>query len=933
MAETLGGDAADKEDTGAGAPAQAVASGEAFVAAVPAPPGSEARAAEEIAAARFANDQRADAARARDPLAVDPQLTDARAPRTYSIRRALVFIVLAALLPMGLFSGVLFYFLWQNQQALRDQEQLARVRTMAALVQSEINSSTRRLELLTHSSYLARNDMAGFYNQVQGLLPDNPDWSNLLLISREAQVFNARLPYGAPLPRLGDLPYQRQAFDTGKPVASDLFMARTRPVETLDVAVPVLRNGKAAYLLIAALKREHLSDVLRNMNTTDGVAAVYDRNLRFIARTRDQELYFGQRPGPQLAASLKAGGEGVTRAVNQEGVASYTAWTQLDNGWWIAAGYPAEESDRALVRYISLLGLAWLAMILLGLVMARLLWRRIGDSIDATAEVAARRAAGERVPFPATSFAELVGLSRAVDRLFARESAARAQAETANRTKDEFLAMLGHELRNPIGAISNAVYILEHDERAARREAAGVNGASGVSGLSGFAGLNGLSGLSSQGAPGGHQGAAAPGGHQSAAAPGGHQGAAAPGGHQGAAAPGGLRDPGGAMQQPGAVPGMGGAGRSSDTATGHSITGRYTTRIPAPPPRPDGRKLALDVISRQSSVLKRMIDDLLDLSKVLTGKVSLELRPIELSLSVRHAMEGLAAAGRTDNHKIELHTEEVWINGDPARIEQILTNLVGNAVNHTDAGRGIRISLQRAAARPRFGPGGALEMAVAGEAVLAVADDGVGIAAETLPRVFDLFFQERQQVDRPKSGLGIGLTLVQRLTELHGGEVRAESAGLGHGARFYVTLPAIATPIAPAPAPAAPRAAQRQILLIEDNIDARETMQTLLEMDGHIVEACPDGVSGLARLRAFPADAAIVDVGLPGMDGYQIAREIRKIGFLGMNRKPILLIALTGYGLPEDIRKAEQAGFDAHLVKPADFTKLAALLQDGAGKK
>ena len=841
---------------------------EAFAGVAPIPVASAAeRVADTLAA-----DARADAARAQDPLAVDPLLTapaeSSAARQTTSIRRALVLIVLTALLPMGLFSAVLFYFLWQNQQALRDQEQLARAHTVAALVQSEVSSSVRRLEVLTHSAALANDDMPAFYKQVQGLLPDNPDWENLVLINHEAQLLNARQPFGSALPPLSPQPYQRQAFDTGKPAVSDVFLAQTRRVDTLNIAVPVMRGGKAVYLLIAPLRREYLAELLRKMVSDDGVAAVFDRNFRFISRSREHATYAGQPPGPALLAALRAGGEGVLRgATTQDGYPVFTAYTQMENGWWVVVGAPAATANRAVLQFLGLLGIIWLAALLGGLIMARLLWRRIGDSLEATAAVAARRAAGERVPFPATNFAELLGLSRAVDRLFARESSARAQAEAASQAKDEFLAMLGHELRNPIGAISNAVHILEHQER------------------------RGLSQPTAGAATGGHA----------------KFGPAA----FGQAAPG----------QP-ASPQAAAALRPAPAAGWPAGTPR--------PPGTDNRVLAMDVISRQSAVLKRMIDDLLDLSRVLTGKVSLELRPVELSQCVRQALEGLHTAGRTTGHSLEVITEPVWVEGDAARIEQIVNNLVVNAVNHTPAGGGIRISVARAPGRPRLDRGGAPQMAPVGDAVLVVADDGAGIAAETLPRVFDMFFQERQQVDRPKSGLGIGLTLVQRLAQLHNGDVTAESAGLGHGARFAVRLPAIPAPAPADPEPEQPRLSKRNVLLIEDNDDARETMQALLQIEGHTVEACPDGPAGIACLRGFPADVAIVDVGLPGMDGYQVARDIRTIGYRAQNGKPILLIALTGYGLPEDLKRAEEAGFDAHLVKPADFAKLAALLHEGA---
>jgi len=735
-----------------------------------------------------------------------------------TIRRSLVFIVIAALIPIGLFSAVLFYMLWQNQQEARDQEQLARVRTMAALVQSEVNSSINRLELLARSPLLSRESLPAFYAQLQMLLPDNEDWANLLLISREEQLINARIPYGTALPRLGDAPYQAQAFGTGKPSVSDLFRARTRPVDTLDIAVPVMRESKdgksgkpePAYLLIASLKAEHFTGLLGNMTGNDSVTALLDRNLRIIARTRGQETYAGQSAGGALAPAMRLAPEGVVRSVTKDGVASYTAWARLPAGWYVITAVPAEQGEAALARSLALLLGLWLLALLTGLIMARLLYRRIDRSLIATVEVANLRARGQSAAFPDATFGELVELSGAIDTLFEQERHARGEAEAANHAKDEFLAMLGHELRNPIGAITNASHLLARE-------------------------------------------------------------------------------------------------------------------IPGSP----GDKLARRVIERQTANMKRMIDDLLDMSRVLSGKISLETSPIDLATSVRGAVETFAATGKTAEHIVETHLDPVWIQGDPARIDQILTNLVGNAVNYTPPGKHIRITLARDAARPVIGRAGAAAISSDGDAVLAVSDEGVGIAPQTLPRVFDLFFQETQRPDRPKSGLGLGLTLVRRLAQLHGGSVTAESPGLNRGTTFTVRLPAIATPLMQKEQAAPTAAGGRRVLIIEDNEDARDTLSTLLEIEGHTLATAADGPEGLQELKQFHADAVIIDVGLPGMDGYEVARAIRAAGGKTAGGQPLLLIALTGYGLPEDQKRARDAGFDAHFVKPADFDKLAALLARG----
>jgi CheY-like chemotaxis protein len=205
-----------------------------------------------------------------------------------------------------------------------------------------------------------------------------------------------------------------------------------------------------------------------------------------------------------------------------------------------------------------------------------------------------------------------------------------------------------------------------------------------------------------------------------------------------------------------------------------------------------------------------------------------------------------------------------------------------------------------------------------------VTDSGAGMPAALVPRVFEPFVQGERELDRSHGGLGIGLTLVRRLAQLHGGSASAESAGPGLGSRFTVALPAIEAPQAASPAePRAPGAAPRDILLIEDNADAADMLRRLLEVAGHRVRVAPDGIQGLAALREAPPDVALIDIGLPRMDGYEVVRQAR--ASLDGRRRP-LLVALTGYGLAEDRRRAIESGFDAHLVKPVEPAALEKLL-------
>ncbi|HSE06155.1 MAG TPA: ATP-binding protein [Methylomirabilota bacterium] len=375
----------------------------------------------------------------------------------------------------------------------------------------------------------------------------------------------------------------------------------------------------------------------------------------------------------------------------------------------------------------------------------------------------------------------------------ARREEAEALAESlraANRAKDEFLAMLGHELRNPLGTLSNAVAVLE--------------------------------------------------------------------------------------------------------------------RLPGD----DTMRHVVAIIGRQTGHLARLVDDLLDVARVTSGKIELQRRPVELCALVRRCLDALAQAGRTERHTVSVEGPLVHVEADPARLEQIVNNLVDNALKYTPGGGRVTVTIERAG----------------DSAVLRVRDTGQGIRTELLAHVFDLFVQEPQTLDRARGGLGLGLALVKRLVELHGGAVSVWSAGPGQGSEFTVRLPAVAEPAGGRARPAGdarPAGARgRRVLVVEDSPDARHSLRMLLELHGHEVETSEDGPTGLAKLRAYQPDVALIDLGLPGMDGYTLAREARE----RPETRAIRLVAVTGYGQAEDRRRALAAGFDLHVTKPVDAAMLDEML-------
>ena len=322
-------------------------------------------------------------------------------------------------------------------------------------------------------------------------------------------------------------------------------------------------------------------------------------------------------------------------------------------------------------------------------------------------------------------------------------------------------------------------------------------------------------------------------------------------------------------------------------------------------------------IGRQVQHLVRLVDDLLDISRIMEGKVELRSERIELAAVVGRAIEMAQPSIDAGGHQLEISLPEdpVELDGDLVRLSQVLGNLLINAAKYTPAAG--RIELSATASEDRV--------------ALRVRDNGIGIAPELLPRVFDFFVQGGRSLARSQGGLGIGLTLVRRITQMHGGSVSAHSGGEGRGSEFLVELP-LPPRLGPREkrgkaAPARAPAQRRRVLVVDDNIDAAESAAALLAIWGHEVRIVHDGSAALAATADFRPDAVLLDIGLPGKNGYQVARELRDLP--GSNVR--LLAAMTGYGQEEDRRRSAEAGFDVHLTKPLDLEQLQILLDELPG--
>ena len=321
-------------------------------------------------------------------------------------------------------------------------------------------------------------------------------------------------------------------------------------------------------------------------------------------------------------------------------------------------------------------------------------------------------------------------------------------------------------------------------------------------------------------------------------------------------------------------------------------------------PDAEGQKLHA-VIDRQVQHLVRMVDDLLDVSRVLRGKVELRREPIDIGDAIAIAVETSRPAIDAQRQELTLDVpaRSVMVDGDPVRLSQVIANLLNNASKYSSPGATIHLSASRAD----------------GEVEITVRDTGAGIPSDVLPRVFEPFVQADRSLERSRGGLGIGLTLVKKIVELHQGRVSAESAGLGQGSAFTIRLPAHAgTPTAaPAAAPPSVVTIPARVLVVDDNVDAAESLAMLLESDGHTVRVAHNGVEAVERADAWQPDIAVLDVGLPGMNGYEVANLLRQRGDACPE-----LIAVTGYGQAADTQRAFQAGFTVHLVKPVDAREL-----------
>ena len=860
-----------------------------------------------------------------------------------SLRSRLMLLGAATILPLCLFVGAAFTVMLQQQKSQTEQATLSMARALAASIDARMQRTVAALEAFALAQSLQDADdskLAAVHASARLLRLASPDWRGMVLANPDGSVvFGSESPFGSSF---------RQSMET----ASVLEVARTRAPRIgpmvagprgnagFTVRIPVMRADEVRYVLTAIVSIDTVLDVIERQRVPEHwVVSVFDSNLKRVARSKGHEQHFATPPSPTLQTMLDELGdrnEGVGMTTTMEGEEAYTAVSRMENaGWTVALGASSQIAHAALWRtawlyitglVISLLvgGFAFLLVsrtittraralrdsaVALGLgapmppptqglpdfdEVSSALWRagqqrasatgRLqmlltatssltqsldeAETLDAVAKAVVpsvadalhievfkegggveRQLTLHRDPSQIASFEHLVqsgslssvvasealctmslvardrviGSMTAIQcsserrfehddvallsefgrraalalenvRLYAECNSALDEARKAGRAKDEFLAMLGHELRNPLAPILTSVEIMKRlDSGAFVRER--------------------------------------------------------------------------------------------------------------------------DIIERQAKHLALLVDDLLDVSRIVAGKIQLRDDQVDLPMVVLRAIEMTQPLFAQRPEPVVVSDQQpLCVVGDFLRLAQVVGNLLNNAAKFSEPDQPVAIELERQADR----------------ALLTVEDRGTGITAALLPHVFDRFVQSEQTLQRSRSGLGLGLTIARSIVELHGGTIEALPGNGGVGTRVKVALPLLpqGTSACAAPQAQARQTSSIRILIVDDNVDAASTLATFLTESGHQVETVLDAEACLNRVSAFAPEACIVDIGLPDMDGHELARRLRDRTAGGT----LHLMALTGYGQNADREEALRAGFDEHMAKPANLDVLEAWL-DGIPRR
>ncbi len=705
------------------------------------------------------------------------------------------------MLPGALLTGILVWRAFANNRATSEQRLLESARVDASAVDREFASTISTLQVLATSPAIDRDDLHAFYQEGQRVQSTRPGWFTIVLLSLDGrQLVSTRVPWGEPLIPVAEPDSLQRVIATRQPHVGAIRQSpRGGPEHLYAIRVPVLRDGSLKYVLTAVINVESLARVVPHLSD-EWTRTILDPEGTIAVRTRGSEGYIGAQASAAFRERMTRAPERVSSETTREGIPVYAAASRGEYGWAAVVVVPHAVLDAPLRASITGVLTGGALLMLCGLAAVLLVSRRLSGDIAAATASAEAVAEGRPLPHADARLAETLRLQRALttaasllekrarerDDEIQRAGAARIEAEAANHTKDQFLAVLGHELRNPLAPALTALELMK------------------------------------------------------------------------------SRDP-------------------------------------------DVFKREREVLERQVAHMARLVNDLLDVSRLTRGFVQLERRRFEIRDAIDRAVDMARPLVTQQRHTLNVFAPStgLMLDGDIDRIVQVLSNLLTNAAKYTPPAGHITLSAKASDDR----------------VVVTCEDDGPGVAADLVPRLFHLFAQGPRSFDRLEGGLGLGLALARSLTELHGGTIHLESRDGKPGCCFVVTLPMAPAAEASdeaAPVPSSERPDAKRVLVVDDNMDACEMLRLAFEQAGHTVAIAANGRDAIAIAGDFLPDIGVLDVGLPGMNGYELAAHLRKA------RPTMGLIAVSGYGQAGDIEAAVAAGFDTHHTKPVAITALLA---------
>jgi signal transduction histidine kinase/ActR/RegA family two-component response regulator len=727
-----------------------------------------------------------------------------RTARSYPLRTLLLWLVVALVVPTLVLAAIAVQRVTADARGTAERRLIEEARELIRVVDDELEASIRTLTVLSNSSSLQAGDLEAFRSVASRFLPAHPVWDAILLTVPDGRhVINTARPPDVGLDTVSpDTVSEESSFaralKTARPVIGSI---RTRPGGQLGfpIRVPIVRDGEVRYVLSAVVTVDRLTQMLPLRRGDDWLRTVIDAENLIVARSRRVEAYVGGLVSDEFAALIRDRDEVSFESTTLDGEEVYTGVSRGDaSGWLASVSVPRAVIEADFRRTMALLGMTGALLLGLGGVAALAIARQIAKDMAMATEAASALVAGRPVEMGRPRMEEVRQLSDALTRsaalLRTREEerdarvrqadAARVDAETAMRAKDEFLAMLGHELRNPLAPVLNALHVAE--------------------------------------------------------------------------------------------------------ASGGVLADRERR-----------------IVERQVRHMARLVDDLLDMSRLHLGTIDLHLESCDLRTVVNEAVE--MTHGLFDDQRQRLSVDVpdgVPIECDAHRITQVLANLLANAAKYTGPEGEVRLHAR-----------------VEGDAVIVTCEDnGIGLSPDLLARVFDPFVQGPRGIDRRQGGLGLGLAVARSLVERHGGTISAHSDGEGRGSRFVIRLPVrhADTGSAP-PVPAVPQVpSQVRVLVVEDNDDVRDMLVLALSLSGVETRGAASAAEALAVANEWRPQVAVLDIGLPDMDGFHLARTLREVG----DGAPLSLMALTGYGGDAYASEAREAGFDAFFVKPVGVDAL-----------